>query len=384
MDLQRTIRQLGGTVERVTSEIGVLSVRGLTDRAAAQLAALPEVEGVAPDRQVQWLGPDQKLIRSKREAARVETDQSGAAFFADQWNLRVIQADDAWLTTPQGEGALVCVLDTGVDPTHVDLAGKVDLATSVSFVPSEPTILDFNLHGTAMASVITSNGLGMASVAPDARICAVKVLDQDGSAEIGWILAGIVHAANVGADVINMSLGLYFFKKGIDGDPGVPVIEKPEVKAFQRAVNYASSHKALVVASAGNEAVNLNNNDIIHVPSDLPHVVSVGATAPINQQNFDRVASYSNFGKHGVDVFAPGGDFVEGSVVEDLILTACSSFNRTPGFEVCTTSKGFFLTRSGDESLGRPRLGSGGGHRVGSAGRSEWSASRTLHPSERR
>jgi thermitase len=96
-----------------------------------------------------------------------------------QWNIRQIRADDAWLRTPQGSGALVCVLDTGVDPDHIDLAGKVDLGKSVSFVPGE-SILDFFFHGTAVASIITSNGIGVASVAPDARLCAVKVLDRNG------------------------------------------------------------------------------------------------------------------------------------------------------------------------------------------------------------
>jgi subtilisin family serine protease len=58
-------------------------------------------------------------------------------------------------------------------------------------------------------------------------------------------------------------------------------------------------------------------------------VISVGATAPHAQQpgTFDDLASYSNFGFPGVDVFAPGGDLTQGGVIEDLIIGACSSFS---------------------------------------------------------
>lgn len=53
------------------------------------------------------------------------------------------------------------------------------------------------------------------------------------------------------------------------------------------------------------------------------------ATGPINQTNFDHIALYSNVGKRGVDVFAPGGEFeFPKNVDEDLILGACSASTR--------------------------------------------------------
>ena len=101
------------------------------------------------------------------------------------------------------------------------------------------------------------------------------------------------------------------------------------IKALQRAIDFATRHGVLVVAAAGNDAINLNHDpeDFIAVPAELRHVVSVGATAPVGQQNFDQLASYSDFGSSGVDVFAPGGDFVEGSVQQDLIISACSRYS---------------------------------------------------------
>jgi lantibiotic leader peptide-processing serine protease len=344
-DLRRTIEQLGGTIERAHPEIGVLSVRGLSDRAAARLAALPQVEGVARDRRMQWIPPTDRLTRAAPKRLRTKTDQRGAFFFERfQWNLRVIQADDAWLTTPQGAGALVCVLDTGIDPNHLDLAGKVDLAKSASFVPDEPSFVDFFFHGTFVAALISSNGIGMGSVAPDARLCAVKVLDRTGSGSFEWIVAGILHAGNVGADVINMSFSAVIPTEDLR-DSRAEI--KELIKATQRAIDYARKRGTLSVAAASNDALNRNTKEFIVLPADLHQVVSVGATAPVGQTNFDRVASYSNYGKREVDVFAPGGDLVEGGVIEDLILSACASSTTLFDLEFCTTSNDWYIFAAG-------------------------------------
>src|SRR5437773_2477430 len=61
------------------------------------------------------------------------TNQSGASFFNSfQWGIKIIQAPAAWAASPGGSGQRVCVLDTGVDPGHLDTNGKVDLAVSVN------------------------------------------------------------------------------------------------------------------------------------------------------------------------------------------------------------------------------------------------------------
>ncbi len=211
----------------------------------------------------------------------------------------------------------MCVLDSGVDPGHLDTSGKVNLGVSTSFVSSEPFIEDLNFHGTFVSALVSSNGIGTASVAPDADLCAVKVLDQTGSGSFGWLIDGIVHAADVGADVINMSLGAHVLRSEASA----------LIKALQAAITYANLQGTLVVAAAGNAGVNLDDfPGIAHIPSQLGGVLSVGATAPVNQMNFDALASYTNYGKRGVDVAAPGGDLVEGGVLMDLILSACSQF----------------------------------------------------------
>lgn len=331
-DLTAAIQARGGRVERVDAEIGVVTASGLSDAAATALRARSDVEGIDRDVVAQWLPPGDRIDGQALQAPSTATDQSGAFFFPFQWNMRQIKADAAWLTTNQGAGALVCILDTGVDPNHIDLVGKVDLGISTSFVPSEPFIEDFNTHGTAVSSLVSSNGLGMASVAPDARLCAIKVLRFTGSGSFADIISGIMYAARVHADVINMSLGAYFSKKA----PGALEL----VKAVQRAVTFATLRGTLVVAAAGNEGLNLDRDprDSIEVPGQLLGVLSVGATAPFNQTNFDALASYTNFGITGVDVMAPGGDLLPGGQTIDLVLAACSEFQITLPFACGPTS----------------------------------------------
>lgn len=316
-DLTAQVQSLGGQIVRTQPDISVVTVSGLSDAGAAVIANRSDVDGVQQDSAIQMIPPREEIIG---QPVTVQADQSGAFFFqAFQWNMRQIKADKAWLVTNQGKGALVCVLDTGIDPNHLDLQGKVDLGISTSFVASEPDIIDHNFHGTFVSTLISSNGLGIASVAPDAELCMVKVLDANGQGSFSDLIAGIMYAAKQKADVINMSLGAYVT---IQTNADVQL-----VVALQRAINFAIHHGTVPVAAAGNNAVNLATDDPrnLSIPAQLAGVIDVGATAPVNQQNFDRIASYSNVGFPGVLVFAPGGDFVAGSVPQDLILSACAA-----------------------------------------------------------
>ena len=332
------ITALGGTVTRSHEGAGLVVASGLTDAAAATLAQHADVSDVLHDRVVQWVAPKALTVGAATASAgavaaaqgRAPDDQSGAEFFARfQWNMRVIRASNVWLLRDgHGKGSTVCDLDTGVDPTHLDLEGKVDLNVSTSMVVTEPDILDYNGHGTFVSSQITTNGIGMASVAPEATLCQVKVLDQTGSGLLSDAIAGVIYAADAKVDVINMSFGAYFTTK----DPDFKAITRD----FQRAVNYAHRKGVTLVASAGNGDANgvgidlaTDPKSLLQIPAQLDNVISVGATAPHAQAvgTFDDLASYSNFGFPGVDVFAPGGDLTAGGKIEDLIFGACSSFS---------------------------------------------------------
>ena len=338
----QAVTTLGGTVERRHPEIGLVTIQGLPASAVSTLAARPDVASVDPDVTVQWIPAPEgafQLYATQDVSAAAGTNQSGAAFFPFQWNMHVIQAPAAWAASQGGKGRLVCDLDTGIDPDHIDLVGRVDLTKSTSFVASEPTIQDFNTHGTFVSSIITSNGRGLASVAPNATLCAIKVLGTSGSGSFADVIAGIVFATAEGADVINMSLGAIVD----DNQPGV----KGLIHALQKAVDFAHSHGVVVVVAAGNEGLNLDAipSNFEEIPGQLQNVVSVGATAPFNQANFDLLASYSNFGgKTGLTLVAPGGDLLAGGNQFDLVLGACSHTQVTLPF---SCGKNSFLLGAG-------------------------------------
>jgi len=329
------IQRLGGTVDRRLPGARLAVVSGVGTAGAAKIKG-SGIERVEQDLVVQFIpAPDPtRFQRYSADAGAVRpngTDQGGAFFFPFQWNIRQVRADAAWGSTPGGSGEIVCVLDTGVDPDHLDLQGKVIPSALVSFIssplfPGDLDPLDYNFHGTASAGHISSNGIGMASVAPDASLCSAKVLNVLGSGSFADVITGIYWATeSAGADVINMSLGAYVDLEA----PGVRTL----VDFLQRAVDFADRRGVVVVASAGNDAVDLNEDfkTFRHIPSELKNVLSVGATAPFNQANFDGLASYSNFGGAGVDLMAPGGDFAAGTAL-DGALTACSQYQLTLPF----------------------------------------------------
>ncbi|MEV6105409.1 S8 family peptidase [Streptomyces sp. NPDC051940] len=119
-----------------------------------------------------------------------------------------IGAPAAWQAGYDGKGVKVAVLDSGIDLTHPDLAGKV--VDSRNFT-TEASVTDLNGHGTHVASTIAGSGAASdgryRGVAPGAGLIVGKVLDRTGQGTTSAVMAAMEWAARDGADVISMSLG---------------------------------------------------------------------------------------------------------------------------------------------------------------------------------
>ena len=223
-----------------------------------------------------------------------------------EWNLNAIGAPEAWAAGYTGLGITVAIIDTGVDLDHPDLVqnlfvnpgeiagngidddgnGFVDDIHGFDFADRDADPNDGNGHGTHVAGTVAAanNGFGATGVAPNAKILPVRVLGDNGSGRTSDVAAGIRYAADLGADIINLSLGGGYSR------------------AIEAAIEYAGSLGSLIVAAAGNESSPVPGYPARFSASD-DNVISVGAYSSSGS-----LAGFSNdVGRSGaVQVDAPG------------------------------------------------------------------------------
>jgi subtilisin family serine protease len=301
VDLEVEIHNAGGTLIAAFDEISI-AVVGFTKREDAQAVDADGFE-VIPDLLFDWLANG-----SIPEEGHIGLDEE---YYDRQWHLPTIQADRAWGEGVTGAGVRIAVVDTGIWYYHPDLYPNIDFSAGASFVTGTTDFLDDNGHGTHMAGIIAAadNGWGVIGVAPEATLIGVKVLSGDGTGRLSWIIAGIAHAVNQNADIINLSMG-YRLKK--NGElPYYTASDAAQIrKMLRKVINWAASRNVLVVNSAGNDGINYDaDGNIISIPTEEGHGIVVSATGPCNLENFDNPASYTNYGNSLVWVAAPGGDF---------------------------------------------------------------------------
>jgi subtilisin family serine protease len=195
------------------------------------------------------------------------------------WGLKLLGIPPLWKET-KGEGIKVAVLDTGIALEHPDLQPAILEARDFTRSPS--AAYDAQGHGTHVSGIIAArrNSHGIVGVAPEAKIIAAKVLNDEGSGTSQDIVAGIHWAIESGADILSMSLGS----------------PEPDEEIHQ-ALLLAISKGIFVITAAGNEGPDL---DTVGYPAGFPEMVAVGS--------IDRRKRLSQFSSRGrqVDVAAPG------------------------------------------------------------------------------
>ncbi len=187
--------------------------------------------------------------------------------------------DSTYIGTVSGAGVRVAVIDSGVDPFHEELVGKVSLNCVPAFENSTGGV-DIHGHGTHVAGIIAANyynGVGGYGVAPAVSINSIKVTDS-GKFNLGDLSVALSMALKMDVQVISMSLGSEFEST---------VVQELLDKAYEKGM--------VCVSSAGN-----GGTEGKHFPGSGAHCLAVAATT-----KDDKLADYSSYGDW-VDIAAPG------------------------------------------------------------------------------
>jgi subtilisin family serine protease len=324
-DVDRLVAAAGGTIVARLPEIGGIAVQSANTAFVAQISADASVRSadVAVEAKV---GPVAESTPpspppNPNNGGTVTPTGSDAQPMPDnlgseQWDKKKLNATltGSYAVQQGRKDVRVAVLDTGADQSHIDVAPNLSpqapAGDSVSFVPSEPTIQDFNGHGTWCASAVAApiNGVGVSGVAPNVTLVSLKVLSGAGSGLFLFTDQALVYAGLKHFDVASMSLGGFIPKCGnnrVDAN-GNPICDHPDYILLNRAIQFARANGVLPVAALGNDGFDLSDGaffrDFVEAPGEMPGVVGVAATG-----YDDGKAFYSNFGTGKTDVSAPGG-----------------------------------------------------------------------------
>ena len=229
--------------------------------------------------------PDSKPYKNGNRALQINDPKSGNQWAVDKMKLNDIHQLLNTKSNARNNYTLIAILDTGIEASHEDLKENY-ISTNRAY---DRDVRGHGTHCAGIAAAVTGNNIGIASLLPsqsNIKVTSIKVLSNFGIGAQHQIIAGIIEAADKGADVISMSLG----------GPSTPDKEK----AYLEAVKYANAQGAIVVVSAGNS----NMDAAKYSPANTPGVITVAAV-----NNNLKKASFSNIIKNvKMGIAAPGQD----------------------------------------------------------------------------
>lgn len=359
--VERAVAEAGGVVVQSWRQIGVIVAHATTatfrrDVAAAAGGSLASVgatrtvpvsEGTPEGVAATWgHGGSANLGGPKARHDDTTGSESTTPVTADpreaeQWDMRMIKADQAHAVTDGSRRVVVGVLDSGIDPDHPDLVANIDVASSVNCSDAGrpdtsatgwyPTTSD---HGTHVAGTIAAsrNGVGIVGVAPNARISSVKVVNDAGFIYPEYAVCGFMWAALHGMDVTNNSYYIDPFQFYCSDQPDQAAAKE----AVNRAVQWSIDKGVVSAAAAGNSSYDLANkttdttspddstpvtrtinNECQDIPTELDGVVTVSSMEQFPAGSAEsRLSGFSNRGLGVIDVAAPGSRILS-TIVRD-------------------------------------------------------------------
>lgn len=254
------------------------------------------------------------------------------------WHVHDVTSNKQSYAIATGKNIKVAVIDSGIDTESDYFHNNLALENAKSFVSNDQSIIDENGHGTMVTGVLTQ-------IAPDVKVTPYKVINAT-TGESVWTIQAIIQAVKDKNQIINLSLGTYKNDKSKE--------ERLTIKAYERAIEFAKKNHVFVLASAGNDGLDLDGLKLrerkIHLPGGMKNLHTIGAT-----RKNDNKSSYSNYGKE-IDFVAPGGDIYndEGQLdLNEFIFTTYPVYLDN-GLDVLGIPQGYMF--SGGTSLAAPAV----------------------------
>jgi len=246
---------------------------------------------------IEWIEPNEILelgpIVSESKTGKSRFSASvNDPMATSQWNMEVLNMQDYYPLFEKSKyqpkrTAKLFILDSGINPNHEDLSINFERHQSNDVSGNESDGNGHGSHCAGVASAVSNNGIGIASMSPGNRwvtVSSVKVMNRFGLGTQASVVEGMIEAVDAGADVISMSLG------------GKSTQIKEET--YAEAIQYAKDRNVIIVAASGNNAGDAA--EIVPANSDI--VIAVTALdKSLKKAQFSNYITNTNFG-----IAAPG------------------------------------------------------------------------------
>ncbi|AWE06347.1 hypothetical protein DCE79_02640 [Lysinibacillus sp. 2017] len=239
-----------------------------------QLEQLKQQEGIS------LIEENQTFSIQSHALFKVATDDTTEK---DRWNLKAVNANKAWEDGFTGKGIKIAIIDSGV-AMHSDLK----ITEGVSFVGNSFT--DGHGHGTHIAGIIAAqhNGFGVAGIAPNAEIYAVKAIEDDGLGDVNTIIQAIDWSIQNGMDLINLSFG-----------------DLETSDALHEAIKKAKQAGILVIAASGNEGNVQGTGNTMIYPARHEEAIAVSSVNKnLQRSSFSSTGATNDFAAPGEEIYS--------------------------------------------------------------------------------